>query len=111
MSPDEARVELLPILGSSTLINMLLDAWAAAIGQPAFVTSTFAALTGAAPRTFGEWATDYAAEFLASTATRKRLCVRSRVVAKGTGAGDVTQKIMTSRSNAQDRDRAHRQRP
>jgi uncharacterized protein YbjT (DUF2867 family) len=64
MSPDEARVELLPILGSSTFIDMLLNAWAAAIGQPAFVTSTFAALTGAAPRTFGEWATDHAAEFL-----------------------------------------------
>ncbi len=63
MSPDEARVELLPILGSSTFINMLLNAWAAAIGQPAFVTSTFTALTGAAPRTFGEWATDNAAEF------------------------------------------------
>jgi uncharacterized protein YbjT (DUF2867 family) len=65
MSPDEAQVELLPILGSSTFIDMLLNAWAASSGQPAFVTSTFAALTGAAPRTFGEWATDHAAEFLA----------------------------------------------
>ena len=63
MSPDEARSELLPILGSSTLVNMLLNAWAAAIGQPAFVTSTFAELTGAPARTFLEWATDHAAEF------------------------------------------------
>jgi uncharacterized protein YbjT (DUF2867 family) len=65
MSPDEARCELLPILGSSTVANMLLNAWAAAIGQPAFVTSTFADVTGAAPRTFLEWATDHAAEFRA----------------------------------------------
>ena len=65
MSPDEARSELLPILGSSALVNMLLGAWAAAIGQPAFVTSTCAELTGAPPRTFLEWATDHAAEFRA----------------------------------------------
>jgi len=63
MSPDEARSELLPILGSPTVVNMLLNAWAAAIGQPAFVTSSFAELTGAPPRTFLEWATDHAAEF------------------------------------------------
>jgi uncharacterized protein YbjT (DUF2867 family) len=63
MSPDEARSELLPVLGSSTLINMLLSAWDAAIGQPGFVTSTFAELMGAPPRTFSEWATDHAAEF------------------------------------------------
>jgi uncharacterized protein YbjT (DUF2867 family) len=65
MSPDEARSELLPVLGSPTFVNMLLNAWSAAIGQPAFVTSTFAELTGAPPRTFLEWATDHAAEFRA----------------------------------------------
>ena len=62
MSPDEARSELLPVLGSPILVNMLLNAWAAAVGQPAFVTSTFAELTGAPPRTFLEWATDHAAD-------------------------------------------------
>jgi uncharacterized protein YbjT (DUF2867 family) len=66
MSPDEARTELLPVLGSSTFVNMLLNAWAAAIGQPAFVTGTYLELTGAPPRTFLEWATDHAAEFGAS---------------------------------------------
>jgi uncharacterized protein YbjT (DUF2867 family) len=65
ISPDEARSELLPILGSPSVVNMLLNAWAAAIGQPAFVTSTFADLTGAPPRTFLEWATDHVAEFRA----------------------------------------------
>jgi uncharacterized protein YbjT (DUF2867 family) len=63
MSPDEARTELLPVLGSLTFVNTLLNAWAAAIGQPAFVTSTFAEVTATAPRTFLEWATDHAAEF------------------------------------------------
>jgi uncharacterized protein YbjT (DUF2867 family) len=63
MSPDEARSELLPVFGSPTVVNMLLNAWAAASRQPAFVTSTFADLTGAAPRTFLQWATDHAAEF------------------------------------------------
>jgi len=42
---------------------MLLNAWAAAMGQPAFVTSTFAELTGTPPRTFLEWAADHAADF------------------------------------------------
>jgi uncharacterized protein YbjT (DUF2867 family) len=65
MSPDAARSELLPVLGTPTFVNMLLNAWAAAIGQPAFVTSTFAELTGAPPRSFLEWATDHAAEFRA----------------------------------------------
>jgi len=45
--------------------KMLLDAWAATVGQPAYVTSTFAEITGTPPRTFFEWATDHAAEFRA----------------------------------------------
>ena len=65
MTPDEARSELLPVLGSPVFINMLLNAWRAALGQPAFVSSTFAELTGQAPRPFLEWATDCAAEFRA----------------------------------------------
>jgi uncharacterized protein YbjT (DUF2867 family) len=68
ISPDEARSELLPVLGSPTVVNMLLNAWAAALGQPAFVTSTFTEVTGAPPRTFLEWATDNAAEFSARAA-------------------------------------------
>jgi uncharacterized protein YbjT (DUF2867 family) len=58
ISPDEARRELLTVIPA-----MLLDAWAAAIGQPAFVTSTFEEITGSRPRTFLEWAIDHAAEF------------------------------------------------
>jgi uncharacterized protein YbjT (DUF2867 family) len=63
MTPDEARSELLPVLGSPVFIDILLSAWGAALGRPAFVSSTFAELTGTAPRPFLEWATDYAAEF------------------------------------------------
>jgi uncharacterized protein YbjT (DUF2867 family) len=65
MTPDEARSELVPVLGSPAVVNMLLNAWAAAVGQPAFVTSTFAELTGRPPRTFLDWASDHAAEFRA----------------------------------------------
>jgi uncharacterized protein YbjT (DUF2867 family) len=64
ISPDEARTELLRI-GPLVAVNMLLSAWAAAIGQPAHVTSTMVEITGAQPRTFFEWATDNAAEFRA----------------------------------------------
>jgi uncharacterized protein YbjT (DUF2867 family) len=64
ISPDEARRELLTI-GPPVAVKMLLDAWAAAIGQPAHVTSTVAEITGAPPHTFLDWATDHAAEFLA----------------------------------------------
>jgi uncharacterized protein YbjT (DUF2867 family) len=62
MSPDEARREWLPMMPLS-LVNMLLDAWGAAIGQAAFVTSTVAEITGTPARTFLDWATDHAGEF------------------------------------------------
>jgi uncharacterized protein YbjT (DUF2867 family) len=62
ISPEAARSELLALMPAA-VVNMLLNAWAAAIGQPAFVTSTVAELTGAPPRTFRDWATDHAAEF------------------------------------------------
>ena len=65
MTPEQARTELLPVLGSSGLIGTLLSAWAAAVGQPAFVSATFAELTGTPPRTFLQWATDNAATFRA----------------------------------------------
>jgi uncharacterized protein YbjT (DUF2867 family) len=58
LSPDEARRELYSVIPA-----FLLDAWAAAIGQPAFVTSTVEEILGAPARTFLDWATDHAAEF------------------------------------------------
>jgi uncharacterized protein YbjT (DUF2867 family) len=64
ISPEDARSELLTRM-PAVVVSMLLDAWAAAIGQPAFVTSTVADITGAPARTFRDWATDHAAEFRA----------------------------------------------
>jgi uncharacterized protein YbjT (DUF2867 family) len=60
ISSDEARREL-PM--PAFVLNMLLDAWAAAAGQPAFVTPTIAEITGAPARTFLHWANDHAHEF------------------------------------------------
>jgi uncharacterized protein YbjT (DUF2867 family) len=64
MSPDEVRRDRLLMPGTPLpVVNMLLNAWAAAIGQPAFVTSTVAEITGVPARRFQEWATDHAAQF------------------------------------------------
>jgi len=62
MSPDEARREWLPMM-PAPVVNMLLDAWAAAIGQPAFVTSSVSDITGSPARTYFEWATDHRSDF------------------------------------------------
>jgi len=60
ISPEEARQELgFPLAA----INMLLNAWAAAIGQPALVTSTVADITGNPARSFRDWVTDHVFEF------------------------------------------------
>ena len=42
---------------------MLLNAWKAAVGLPAYVTNTVAEITGRQARTFREWAADNAAAF------------------------------------------------
>jgi uncharacterized protein YbjT (DUF2867 family) len=64
LSPEEARRELLSWM-PSVIVNMLLDAWAAAAGQPAFVTSTVAEITGRPAKTFSEWVANHVAEFRA----------------------------------------------
>jgi uncharacterized protein YbjT (DUF2867 family) len=61
MSADEARHEWSH--WSPSAVNMLLDAWEAALGQPAFVSSTFKEITGSPPRTFGAWVSDHAMDF------------------------------------------------
>ncbi|HTU02037.1 MAG TPA: NmrA family NAD(P)-binding protein, partial [Candidatus Sulfotelmatobacter sp.] len=64
IAPDEWRRECRSLWPPS-VVNMLLDAWAAALGHPAFVTSTVSDITGAPPRSFFQWATDHAADFRA----------------------------------------------
>jgi uncharacterized protein YbjT (DUF2867 family) len=58
MAADEARREWQAFLPAS-IVNMLLDAWAAAIGRPALVTSSFTEITGTLPRTFSAWVADH----------------------------------------------------
>ena len=60
ISPEEARREL-PF--PAPALNMLLNAWAAAVGQPALVTSTVAEITGRPARTFQDWVSDHAEAF------------------------------------------------
>jgi uncharacterized protein YbjT (DUF2867 family) len=62
ISPEQAQRELLQIMPPPA-IKMLLDAWAAAVGQPAYMTSTFTEITGAPARTFLSWASDHVEEF------------------------------------------------
>jgi uncharacterized protein YbjT (DUF2867 family) len=62
LSPDEFRRET---EGSwpRPVVDMLLDAWGATIGRPAFVSSAVAGILGSA-RSFRQWATDHAGAFL-----------------------------------------------
>jgi uncharacterized protein YbjT (DUF2867 family) len=64
LSPEEARRQGLAAMPAS-VVNTLLDAWAAALGQPAFVTSTVREVTGTQARTYLDWVTANAAEFQA----------------------------------------------
>jgi len=64
--PPDDWLGALPSFFPAYVAKYLLDAWAAARGQPAFVASTVAELTGAPARTFREWASDHAAQFCAA---------------------------------------------
>jgi uncharacterized protein YbjT (DUF2867 family) len=68
LSPDEFRSET---EGSwpRPIVDMLLDAWGATIGRPAYVTSTVFDILGAPPRSFRQWVADHAAAFTDSPAT------------------------------------------
>jgi uncharacterized protein YbjT (DUF2867 family) len=62
LSPEDFRRETAdswPV----PLVNMLLAAWGAAIGQPAFVTSTVFDIVGSPARTFRQWVADHADAF------------------------------------------------
>ncbi len=62
LSPDEFRRET-EGRWPPPVVNMLLNAWGAAIGQPAFVTSAVADIVGTPARTFRQWAADHAGAF------------------------------------------------
>ena len=68
MSPEEAMTGL----GFPPVVaKMLLDAWGAASGHPAFLTSTVTEVLGRPARTFFEWASDHAADFEAAVSRSK----------------------------------------
>jgi uncharacterized protein YbjT (DUF2867 family) len=62
LSPDEFRRET-AATWPPAVTEMLLDAWRATIGRPAFVTSAVQEITGLPARTFYRWATDHASAF------------------------------------------------
>lgn len=62
LSPDEFRRETADSW-PRPVVDMLLSAWEATMGQPAFVTTSVADILGSPARTFREWAGDHAAEF------------------------------------------------
>ncbi len=69
LSPDDFRRET---EGSwpRPVVDMLLAAWGATIGGPAFVTSTVAEVVGSPARTFRQWAADHADAFQHPTQAR-----------------------------------------
>ena len=62
LSPDEFRSET---EGSwpRPVVDMLLAAWGATMGRPAFITSTVSDILGSAPRSFRQWVADHATAF------------------------------------------------
>ena len=62
LSPDEFRREAAGTWPPG-VAEMLLGAWQAALGRPAFVTSAVQEILGSPPRTFYRWAADHAAAF------------------------------------------------
>jgi uncharacterized protein YbjT (DUF2867 family) len=65
LTPEEFRRET---EGSwpSPVVDMLLDAWGATMGRPAYVTSSVSDILGRAPRSFREWVVDHATAFVES---------------------------------------------
>jgi uncharacterized protein YbjT (DUF2867 family) len=62
LSPDEFRSEMAG-RAPAPVVDMLLAAWRAAVGLPAYVTSKVAEITGTPARPFRQWAADHADAF------------------------------------------------
>jgi uncharacterized protein YbjT (DUF2867 family) len=63
LSPEEFRRETAGRWPDS-VVEMLLAAWGATIGRPAFVTTTVADIVGSPARPFRQWVVDHAEAFL-----------------------------------------------
>jgi uncharacterized protein YbjT (DUF2867 family) len=64
LSRESARELMLSMNFPSFAAEMLLTAYAAAVGLPALVTSTVSHVTGAPARSFHDWAVDHAGDFV-----------------------------------------------
>jgi uncharacterized protein YbjT (DUF2867 family) len=69
LSPREFRRETAGTW-PGPVVDMLLAAWGATIGHPAYVTSTVADIVGSPPRTFRQWVSDHADAFRGPQARR-----------------------------------------
>jgi uncharacterized protein YbjT (DUF2867 family) len=70
MTPDEFR-SLSESTAPSSVVDMLLAAWSAAVGRPAYITTAVADILGTAPRTFRQWATDHVTAFAEDSNPRR----------------------------------------
>ncbi|NML52510.1 NAD(P)H-binding protein [Streptomyces sp. R302] len=66
ITPDEFR-NLWEGTAPSSAVDMLLAAWRAAVGRPAYLTTAVTDILGTPARTFHQWAADHAAAFTRST--------------------------------------------
>ncbi len=62
LSPEDFRRETAGTW-PAPVVDMLLAAWKATLGRPAFVTTTVSEVAGLPARTFRQWAADHAAAF------------------------------------------------
>ena len=62
LSPEQFRRETAGTW-PGPVVDMLLDAWGATLGHPAYVTTTVADVLGTPARTFRQWVSDHAAAF------------------------------------------------
>jgi uncharacterized protein YbjT (DUF2867 family) len=67
LARESAREEMIAMRFPPPIADMLLDAYAAAVGLPALVTSTVFDVTGTPARSFRDWALDHAADFAMSS--------------------------------------------
>jgi uncharacterized protein YbjT (DUF2867 family) len=70
LSPDDFRRET---EGSwpRPVVDMLLAAWGATMGRPAFMTSTVFDILGSPPRSFRQWVADHATAFMDGPASNE----------------------------------------
>src|SRR4029453_11003762 len=65
LSRESARELMLSMMFPPPAADMLLAAYAAAVGPPALITSAVLEVTGAPARSFRDWAVDHAGDFAA----------------------------------------------